>query len=111
MRLFSLKFVVHPIHKVSQIVSMRGKDGDGDVAELMSGIWRLLPEGEEASKDDMLFWDDNEDQRMAFMKEDTRAIMQSLHLKALSAIMQSTKTVRDNSPEALNFKLKLDAPS
>ncbi|CAL9173339.1 unnamed protein product [Musa hybrid cultivar] len=109
MRLFSLKFVVHPIHKV---LSMRGKDGVGAVAELMSGIWSLLPEpqGEEASKD-MLFGDDTEGQGMEFVKEDAGAVMQSLHLKAIGAMLINTATTIHRSPEALNFKLKLDAPS
>ncbi|RWW80994.1 hypothetical protein BHE74_00010643 [Ensete ventricosum] len=94
-----------------QVLSMRGKDGDGAVAELMSGRWSLLPEREEASKYDMLFRDDNEGQGMAFKKEDTGAVMQLLHLKALGAMLISTATIIHRSPEALNFKFKFDAPS
>ncbi|CAD5182214.1 unnamed protein product [Musa acuminata subsp. malaccensis] len=96
-----------------QVLSMRGKDGVGAVAELMSDIWSLLPEpqGEEASKDDMLFRDDTEGQGMEFVKEDTGAVMQSLHLKAIGAMLINTATTIHRSPEALNFKLKLDAPS
>lgn len=69
------------------------------------------PQGEEASKDDMLFRDDNEGQGMEFRKEDTGAVMQLLHLKAVSAMLINTATTIHRSPEALNFKLKLDAPS
>ncbi|RWV85449.1 hypothetical protein GW17_00052759 [Ensete ventricosum] len=78
-----------------QVLSMRGKDGDGAVAELMSGRWSLLPEG----------------QGMAFKKEDTGAVMQLLHLKALGAMLISTAAIIHRSPEALNFKFKFDAPS
>nr|XP_018678531.1 PREDICTED: uncharacterized protein LOC103978362 isoform X4 [Musa acuminata subsp. malaccensis] len=82
-----------------QVLSMRGKDGVGAVAELMSDIWSLLPE------------DDTEGQGMEFVKEDTGAVMQSLHLKAIGAMLINTATTIHRSPEALNFKLKLDAPS